>query len=117
MEPVREAGLEDLERRPQPPARHPHVVHALDVLGVEDTLRVLGQLGRPHIDDSRRRVGIGLAGIEPFDRPRPGHADSVTAERQAVELSGGYAASFAGAPLVAPRRSRMIPSRRPPLPI
>ena len=39
-----EAGLEDLECRPEPPGRHPHVVDALDVARVEDPLGVFGEL-------------------------------------------------------------------------
>ena len=59
---ARKAGPEDLERRPQPPRRHAHVVDALDVVDVEHALRVVDQLADADLDDLRRRDAVGLVG-------------------------------------------------------
>ena len=69
----REAGLEDLERGAQPPGRHTHVVDALDVAGVEHPLSVLGELARPHRDDPRGNLRIGVFGAQVGDRLGLGH--------------------------------------------
>ena len=70
---ARKAGLEDLHRRAQAASRDPHVVHALGLLKVEHTLRVLEQLVRPHLDDSGSRARKWLAAVDSMDITRPRH--------------------------------------------
>ena len=85
------AGLEDLQRRPQPPRRHPHVVQAVDVLDVEHALGVREDLGRPDPHNPRGGSGERLVAIEARDLTRARH------ERR---LTGGARP----APKVGPRR-------------
>ena len=57
--PLRKAGLEDLQRRPQAPGGDPHVVDALDVADVEHALGRVGELARAHRDHLRGRGANG----------------------------------------------------------
>jgi hypothetical protein len=87
-----ETGLEDLERRAQPPRRDPHVVDPLDVARVEDTLGVLGELDGPHRDDPRGGLGVGALGAQIGDRLGLGHEGqnriAASSPRKALALAG-----------------------------
>ena len=65
----REARSKDLERRAQPPGGDAHVVHPLDVDGVEHPVGVGDELGGAGLDD--RRAGLRKSRLrgDPFDLP------------------------------------------------
>jgi len=73
MQRALEARREDLQNGAQAPRRHAHVVHALDVGGVEDVRGLVEQLGAAHRHDLGRRHAEGSLAVEPRDGARLGH--------------------------------------------
>ena len=61
---LRKAEGEHLERRAQPAGGHTHVVHTLDVLGLEDAVKMGEDLGHPNLDARRRGVAEAGVGLE-----------------------------------------------------
>ena len=136
----RKARLEDLERGAQAPGRHPHVVHPLDLVDVEHAVGVLEDLGRPHLDHARRRTRERLLAVESGDLARTRHAlrldasgrggtsctflrrrsrtATLSSEKVKWTPTGRRSSAAGEEPLALPlSRSRMTPSRSPPLPI
>ena len=71
---AREARLVDLQHGAQAPRGDAHVVHALDVVGVQDALGMVEQLLGAQLDGARRSLRIREVGGEPWDVACLGHA-------------------------------------------